>query len=358
MIEKNGVESYIVSDCKGFMITHHKNLISSNTDKLIVTFGPRGSGKTMEGFGTSFFLKLGFDTIYVAQEKGSFYQNLSFEQFEEIMAPFLDKKIFTYGHSLGGYCAVYYAGAINAKAISICPKLPPHPSIKTDKYKNIFISHTNINNNRLSDKVPFVVYDPDELLDNIFFNEVILEGYSQVDLFKAYGLGHEDAPRILIRSGVLKKIINTIVVADSLESSFDFKFDPLYNYHKTLRDAVECESKGCLDESFSLLQNSLNVFPTLESIRLSQLFSQKYNVTFDVPKISDGFIRKSYKKMSSDSKYGSFLNPKSMLYMAEFFVSIADYDAALKILDVAMKINPRGLGTKELYNSIKAYVES
>ena len=54
-------------------------------DKLVVTFGGQPSDLAQSGFGTSFALSLGYDTIHVAQRFGTQYQGLPLEAFLEFI---------------------------------------------------------------------------------------------------------------------------------------------------------------------------------------------------------------------------------------------------------------------------------
>jgi len=51
------------------------------------------SGLTEQGFGTKFAAKHGYDHVYVAQKPGSWYQELSLEEFEEALWPLVSRLI-------------------------------------------------------------------------------------------------------------------------------------------------------------------------------------------------------------------------------------------------------------------------
>ncbi|MEC7120811.1 MAG: hypothetical protein VXW65_13060, partial [Pseudomonadota bacterium] len=95
---------------------------------VFITFGTAADDLDSEPFGMDFLLSYGYDLIFVAQENTNRYQDLSFETFEEIVAPVVKcgryEKVYTYGVSLGGYSALYYSGCINAIAFAASPLNP------------------------------------------------------------------------------------------------------------------------------------------------------------------------------------------------------------------------------------------
>lgn len=115
------LQSVVLADAEGYRLTYHPGAKRAGT--LLITFDTMLSGLSKEGFGTKFAKKRGYDHIFVAQAPDSWYQRLSLEEFEAVVAPLLGRydKVFTYGSSLGGYAALYYAGVINARAVAAAP---------------------------------------------------------------------------------------------------------------------------------------------------------------------------------------------------------------------------------------------
>ncbi len=159
-----------------------------------VVFQGTGSTKNSPAFGLNFLMGQGFNIIACFQDNDSQYQELSFETFREYVKPLIQNKtVFTYGSSLGAYCAVYYAGAINATAIASAPRNSAHPSISKEGgmfYGRLF-KHKEIKDNKLSQKPIYIIYDPFYDVDVNFIEKQILPGYPQAKLVPVDYGGHE-----------------------------------------------------------------------------------------------------------------------------------------------------------------------
>lgn len=69
-----------------FLFTLHH--APDNPDRrLLVTFGPAGSGIATHGFGTAFARRKGIDSIYIAQRADTYYQALTLERFVQVVGP-------------------------------------------------------------------------------------------------------------------------------------------------------------------------------------------------------------------------------------------------------------------------------
>lgn len=77
-------QSVVLADAEGYRLTYHPG--TKRADTLLVTFGTMLSGLSDEGFGTKFAKKRGYDHIFVAQAPDSWYQRLSLEEFEAVVA--------------------------------------------------------------------------------------------------------------------------------------------------------------------------------------------------------------------------------------------------------------------------------
>lgn len=179
----------VLAEGEGYLITYHPAKVKS--DKLIISFGGLPSSKTRTGFGSDFAIKSGYHHIFVAQAPGSQYQELSLEAFRDAVMPICEgKDVYTYGSSLGGYCAIYYAGIINAQAIAAAPKNSAHPSLKHNLKKPVEFKHHEMVDTPKSDRAPIIIYDPYQREESRFIEKLILPAYPNAELVKVPYSGH------------------------------------------------------------------------------------------------------------------------------------------------------------------------
>lgn len=130
------------------------------------------------------------------QDNDSQYQSLSYKVFKDVVSPLVSKKNrICYGSSLGGYCALYYAGAINADVIAAAPKNSAHPDfVELDNVKRFpkgLFKHSSLGENQLTHGRICVFYDPYNLSDVTFFRKYVRPYYPGVTLIEVPHAGHE-----------------------------------------------------------------------------------------------------------------------------------------------------------------------
>lgn len=215
-LELTAPGSYVLRETEGYMITYHKCMNPKAGKKLIISFGGLPSKKTKKGFGSNFILNHGYDHVFVAQAPGSQYQQLSLEDFYDVLNPFLDEKsVYTYGSSLGAYAAIYYGGIIDAKIIAAAPKNSAHPDYIKSKFKNIEFLHNELINQPISSKTPTLLYDPYREEEARYINEKVLQAYPDAVKVEMPFSGHT-VLNTLKEAGLLKKVILSIVEEDKL----------------------------------------------------------------------------------------------------------------------------------------------
>lgn len=215
------------------VITYHAP--ERGSEILIITFDPQGCDISERGFGTDFILKQGFEHIFVSHRFMSHYQGLSLDEFfEAVKHKIIGKKVFTYGASLGGYCAIYYAGVINAKAISIAPRNSAHPSIMgIDQYfqqtfGHIVFRHSLWLSAPLSEHDPLVIYDPKQKIDKFFLNDYIVKSYPDTVTIEAPYAGHQVA-EALLEVGKLKEFFASSINGNHFSIELNEKNSSYYN---------------------------------------------------------------------------------------------------------------------------------
>ena len=197
-----------------YLITLHRPDRPS-ADVIVITFGGMPSGLAASGFGTTFCLSKGWTTIYVAQRALSQYQGLDLAAFQAAVAPVVDKRdVVCYGSSLGGYAALYYGGAINARIIAAASRLPAWPPI-TSPHLSIPLAHKPLGDGPRSMSAPVVIYDPQVAHDCTTVEQMVKPAYPDVRLVELPHFGHTVLAAIAA-AGALPTFMATLIRDDVL----------------------------------------------------------------------------------------------------------------------------------------------
>lgn len=260
-----------LADEEGYMITFHPS--KNKTNKLLITFGGLPSAKTPKGFGSDFAINNNYHHIFVAQAANSQYQKLSLEEFREVVwSMCIDMDVFTYGSSLGGYCAIYYAGVINAQAIAAAPKNSAHPTLKHNLKKPVDFLHEDMINIPKSNKDPIIIYDPYQREENNFINNIIIPAYPNSNLVKVPFSGHL-VLQVMKDNEILKFFINEVIMnSNIIEIKYDTENCYIWNYEYArvlVRDGKSKDAIPYLENSL-ILHNSKMAEKLLEKVKLKQ----------------------------------------------------------------------------------------
>lgn len=183
-LKSKNIISKILAETEDYRITLHD--IGSKT--TIITFGYWGSGISRKGFGTDFCLKNGFNNIYVCCKGAQRFQHLSLDTFTNTVKDVLKSKdVITYGLSLGGYAAIYYAAHINARIVAFSPRNLSHPA--TPRIKQTF-THTQIYENAVTRHPPIIIIDPFDQTDFTFITKAIAPAYKKMHVIHIDNAGH------------------------------------------------------------------------------------------------------------------------------------------------------------------------
>ncbi len=205
----NRVDVSIVAESDGkYRFTYYKQRQEASV--IFFTFGTILNDLTSRAFGYPFLTLEGYDHVHVAQGSNQQYQELSLEAFAAIAAPLCaGKKAFTYGSSLGGYAAIYFASAIRACAIASSPTLPAHAMAKRFPNHKIPIKHIPIERFEIAERV-YAFFDPHDEDDEAFMRERIAQACKDLVSVPLPFSGHQ-ALKILKEAGLLKQTIRQIV---------------------------------------------------------------------------------------------------------------------------------------------------
>ena len=164
--------------------------------KTFIVFNGADSLKTTAPFALTYLNKRGFNVIACLQNNNQ-YQDLSFEDFEAYVSPLIvEKDVYLYGSSLGGYCALYYAGAVNGTVIASAPRNSAHPILVEpaqgeSRFSKSDFKHSIFNSNKKTNRNIFIFFDPYVKNDVYFINTLIKTSFDNLTLINCDFAGHE-----------------------------------------------------------------------------------------------------------------------------------------------------------------------
>ncbi|MEC8567808.1 MAG: tetratricopeptide repeat protein [Pseudomonadota bacterium] len=273
-LEKS-INIYTLSKNTEYTITYFQQ--KKLSDVLFITFGAAPSDMNSPPFGFEFLIKQGFDLIYIAQRKGTQYQGLSTDDFFNAVNPISkNKKTFTYGSSLGGYCALYFSGVINAVAIAAGPRNPCDPSLKEfstalGPYRNQPYLHKEMTKNPKSSQTPFIIYDPMIDIDSHFMERKIIPAYPNANIWKIAHGGHPTL-KLLAEQKILKSTILEIVNKNKFpDTSFNLnEHSAIWNLEKGLflqKQKNHLEASTYFKKSILITPSADAYFALVESLK-------------------------------------------------------------------------------------------
>lgn len=306
-LESKALSKKIIADRPGYRIVFYRQAVKPS--KLIITFDAHGHDIRDAGFGCDVSLESGFDNIFISHRLNSQYQELSLEQFAEHVLPLVEGyDVYTFGSSLGGYCAIYYAGIISAKAIALSPRNSAHPSINSPQFSHVLFSHSDFVKSSSSPYPPVILYDHVQEVDRRFIYDFIVPAYPDARLVDMPYAGHLIA-EALLEVGLLKSVVLDLInynVIDSVDlSQYESSYwcaevgceeirsgNPLYGGSYLIRSLKIRHDPAHLDVLIALVKSSevpvsfLSdvVQPYLDIIKDSGFFdSVWYTNTYELP---------------------------------------------------------------------------
>lgn len=255
------------------------------SNKTFIVFNGAGSNKESNVFALTYLLNQGYNVVACWQDNENNYQDLSFNVFNELLAPIVnDHEVFLYGSSLGGYCAFYFAGAVNGTVISAAPLNPVDPILiskyskesefKDDDFKIVrkieagLFKHYGLDNNAKTSKKCYVFIDPMSDRDMYYLHNVILKAYPNVIIKECPFAGHTVLYHLNKTSqlnNIIMSIVKDIEFEIDLETLSEFIFYEKAKYYLSLAKEM---TKSCLETAplnplikkrMELLKNSFNL---------------------------------------------------------------------------------------------------
>lgn len=248
--------------------------------KTFIVFNGAGTLKTETPFALNYLNKNGFNVVACLQNDNQ-YQELSFEDFEKYVYPIVrDHEVFLYGSSLGGYCALYYAGAVNGTVIASAPRNSAHPilvesSENQSKFEGKNFKHTEFNDNKKTDRDIFIFYDPYVKEDSYFIEFLIKGSFEKLHLIRFDFAGHEVLYH-LNHTKQLNRIIKSITdgkipVIEKIDSSYTYMGQARQAYFiNDYKKAVALSEKALEDKSLKAITRKK--FKRFNSTALAALY--------------------------------------------------------------------------------------
>ncbi|WP_367111196.1 hypothetical protein [uncultured Psychrobacter sp.] len=176
-----------------------------------ITFNGTNTTKNTMPFALSLAMSNGWNLVSVAQDNDTQYQGLSLDDFYEAVSQVIvNKEVYAYGASLGGYCALYFGGCINATIIAASPKNSAHSSIRMAKFKGLTFNHDCFSTIPITSKKVYIVYDPTIKSDSTFITKYISLAYPSPNVLTIEH-GTHMVLQTMLKAGVLKLYVKSIV---------------------------------------------------------------------------------------------------------------------------------------------------
>lgn len=179
----------------------------------VITFASLGQNDlAAPGFGETFLLRAGFCVINVKKRRDSWYQDLSAEALAEATAAIRAAfpRCFTYGTSMGGYGALFFARALGARALAISPRISIDPRFRqvgtAALGERVALRHPPLA--AMADRRArhVVLYDPWDALDRDYVGAEIAPLFPAARLVRFPHAGHP-AALALLNVGQLKPLV-------------------------------------------------------------------------------------------------------------------------------------------------------
>ncbi|PAU72999.1 hypothetical protein [Vreelandella alkaliphila] len=317
-----------------FSITRHlPNKIKS--DVIVISFDTITGGLSRKGFATDFLINNGIESFFVSHRRHSFYQGLSQSTFRDIMLDHLyGKEVFTYGSSLGGYAAIYYASSINAQPIALAPQCsidPIHKETPYSKYKEVFTHEVLCEKSNKTLKIPIIAYDPLFIKDKCFIDERVKKAYPESVFLEVANGGHSIA-ETLKNSHVLKKFF-FYSISGFVDSLRKLDVDAEKNPYYAGKLAGEAWHNKNYSESNRLLKKAFIYGGNKQCLGVYNLLVERRVANFKLDQedisgaVRDSVIRQfSLKESEGASYYNQLLN---LYKMHDYLI---DYRSALDVV--------------------------
>ena len=258
------------------------------SDTLFITFDSVNIMKNNEAFGVKFLKTLNVDILSFRKKRKHGYQDLSFEDFHQIIKgiAYKYKRKIAYGFSLGAYAALYYASRIDCEILAIASRVPAHPVYGTKLEDKLSFNHAM--DLRFNDKVaPVIIYDTKNRIDHRYFTEQIQPNFPNLKLIKCDYAGHRVSQH-LVQMGVLKNLVLSVFEQREFEYNKKLRFDSA-QYLSILAEA--CYKRKKYRWAYKIAKKALKINPKNKRASLIISKTASFNLNFYIKQVIKIFRR-------------------------------------------------------------------
>jgi len=232
------------------------------SEAVIVTFAEMGPVDVERpGFGEMFLNKRGYDVISVQKRRENWYQDLSIDDLRQSVSEILPryKSVFTYGSSMGGYAALYFASAVGGRALSFSPRHHSYYAlVGMHAYANEFEpNHLPLRDVADPDGQHLILVDPLQPIDGPYVLREVVPSFPKSQILN---LRYTDHPStfVLAHGGVLQNFVVDFIEGRPIdERKLRNCRGKSPQYLHTL--AKSCFRKGRTATAMALCQRSLSI---------------------------------------------------------------------------------------------------
>ncbi len=229
---------------------------------LVVAFTEMGPVDVdRPGFGEMFLNKRGYDVISVQKRKENWYQDLSIDDLKQAVSEIVPryKAVVTYGSSMGGYAALYFASAVGARALSFSPRNHSYYAlVGMQRYADQFdTNHLPLRDVADPDRDHLILVDPLQPIDGPYVLREVIPSFPRSRILN---LRYTDHPStfVLAHGGVLQNFVVDFLEGRPIDERMLRKSrgkSPQYLH--TLAKA--CFKKGRAATATTLCQRALSI---------------------------------------------------------------------------------------------------
>jgi tetratricopeptide (TPR) repeat protein len=180
---------------------------------LVISFSSFGENDPNQaGFGQRFLEKHGYAVAAVKKRIDNWYRDIAPEELADVISRHYAEfeTCFTYGASMGGYAALYFAGSIRATAIAISPRNSVDGRFSVGSYaayvKNWPTPHQPLGLVADPASAPHIVYDPLVKSDAEYIRREVMPAFPNANYVRFPFSGHPSA-QAMSELGQLKTFV-------------------------------------------------------------------------------------------------------------------------------------------------------
>lgn len=345
---------------ESYSIYHYNSNLNSSI--VFICFDEMEGGLNSKGFGVEFLIKNNIEVLFVSHKRLSFYQELSdIELYEHVKKHLVKKKVFTYGTSLGGYAALYYAPILKAQAIAFSPRCSADPIYINSAKFNIDFKHESFVDQKVKNTIkPIVIIDENEFKDYEYFTKKILPAYKE-DICKVdMKFATHHIPKVMLEVGILKDFVLHIIENNKPpEFNFEFMQSGYSLSHQSLKSVLRKDFKEAnllLKQILNLMEGGNSKLLLYKSTRLQAYNALVVNRSLN-HKLDKIYIRASERShvikqhinlVENNSNPQVFLESQVNMYM-----NLLDYERALEISTILSRRHPSNPRYKKMQQRIR-----